>query len=271
MNMMNPSRNTDTNFNKCKQISLNKPVKRTKSLFNNTSMKKKGSTLNNLMSNKNKYRNQLVDLNQLYDMKAPKINPILNCNFKYTNLKTGDTKQMNKKVRLNDIKEVDSKIIVKDNVKISYNCKSDDGNIQHSFTSMNVRKQNPLNNSKKHTPTHKGSTAKKPRKGSSVQKKPRKGSSVKKKPRKGSSVKKKPPSKKPRKGSSVKKKLPSKKPRKGSTAKKPPSKKPRKGSSVKKKPPSKKPRKGSTAKKPLVPRASDVLSIKQLEQLADSI
>jgi hypothetical protein len=245
MNMMNPSRNTDTNFNKCKQISLNKPVKRARSLFDNTSMKKKGSTLNNLMSNKNKYRNQLVDLNQLYNMKAPKINPILNCNFKYTNLKTGDTKQMNKKVRLNDIKEVDSKIIVKDNVKISYNCKSDDGNIQHSFTSMNVKKQNSVNNSKKHRPTRKGSSVKKPRKGSSV-KKPRKGSSVKKKPRKGSSVKKKPPSvKKPRKGSSVKK--------------------PRKGSSVKK------PRKGSSAKKPLVPRASDVLSIKQLEQLADSI
>jgi hypothetical protein len=258
--MMNPSRNTksDTNFNKCKQISLNKSGKRTRSLFDNTSMKKKGSTLNNLMSNKNKYRNQLVDLNQLYDMKAPKINPIMNCNFKYTNLKTGDTKQMNKKVRLNDIKKVDSKIIVKDNVKISYNCKSNDGNIQHSFTSMNVKKQNSVNNSKKHTPIRKGSSVKKPRKGSSV-KKPRKGSSVKK-PRKGSSVKK------PRKGSSVKKKPPSKKPRKGSSVKKkPPSKKPRRGSSVKK------PRKGSTVKKPLVPNASDVLSIKQLEQLADSI
>ena len=66
-------------------------------------------------------------------------NPVMECEFKTTNLKTNKVQTLKKKVRLNDIRKVDDKLKVKDNFKVEYKCRSKDGKFQHSFSRMNVK------------------------------------------------------------------------------------------------------------------------------------
>jgi len=76
-------------------------------------------------------------------------NPIVECEFKTTNLKTNKVRTLKKKVRLNDIMKVDDKLNVKDNFKVEYKCRSKDGKYQHSFSRMNVKHGSHSNSHRK--------------------------------------------------------------------------------------------------------------------------
>ena len=96
---------------------------------------------NNNQNNNNQNNNNQNNNNQN--------NPIMECEFKTTNLKTNKTNTMTKKVRLNDIRKVDDKLKVKENFKIEYKCRSKDGKNRHSFSRMNVRKGSHSNSHRK--------------------------------------------------------------------------------------------------------------------------
>ena len=76
-------------------------------------------------------------------------NPVMECEFKTTNLKTNKVRTLKKKVRLHDIRKVDDKLTVKPNYKVEYKCRSKDGKFQHSFSRMNVKHGSHSNSQRK--------------------------------------------------------------------------------------------------------------------------
>ena len=126
----------------CRKVDLNK-IARQQKRKSKSSSKYRTLTLDNFNLTKPHHISSMDNKNNNHH------NPIMECEFKTTNLKTNKMRTLKKKVRLSDIRKVDNKLNVKDNFKVEYNCRSKDGKYQHSFSKMKFSSNS--NSHKKHS------------------------------------------------------------------------------------------------------------------------